>query len=95
MSFERHSAFFKHLLDGCSNAVAAKSPRRGRAERGAAPRDGSAAGVWHRDSRTLSCARSQLLPARFCDGCLLFIGILVKLKLPSAEPHAFLCFFFF
>lgn len=90
MSFERHSAFFKHLLDGCSNAVAANSPRRGKAERGAATRDGSGAGVWHRDSKTLSCARSRLLAARFCNGCLVFTGILlVKLRLPSAESHAF------
>lgn len=55
MSFERHSAFFKHLLDGCSNAVAANSPcRGGKAEQEAVTRDRSSAGVWHGDSRTLS-----------------------------------------
>lgn len=57
MSFERHSAFFKHLLDGCSNAVAANSPRRGgEAEQEAATRDRSNTGVWHGDSKTVLLA---------------------------------------
>lgn len=37
MSFERHSAFFKHLLDGCSHVAANRPGRGGKAEQGAAP----------------------------------------------------------
>lgn len=74
MSFERHSAFFKHLLDGCFNAVSANSPRRGgKAEQAAAPRDRADAGVWPGDSTALSFSRSWAHSARFCDGCLLLI----------------------
>lgn len=74
MSFERHSAFFKHLLDRCSNAVAANSPRRGgEAEQEAATHDGSNAGVWHGDSKTLSFSCSQPQSARFCNGRLALI----------------------
>lgn len=74
MSFERHSAFFKHLLDGCSNAVAANNPHRGgKAEQEAATRDRSNAGVWHGDSKTLSFSRSQTHSARFCNECLVLI----------------------
>lgn len=61
--------FFKHLLDGCSNAVAANNPHRGgEAEQAAATRDRSKAGAWHRDSKPLSSSCPQPHSARFRMG---------------------------
>lgn len=89
MSFERHSAFLKHLLDGRFNAVSANSPRRGgKAEQAAAPRDRANAGVWYGDSRTLSFSRSWTHSARFCNECLLLhLRSCYEPSLSSLESH--------